>query len=80
MYFKAGVISKRKTNMQLRVLSRVKVDKVSTSQFNLTTSSNIIKKRNIIIVTYENWFLYSVVKNILVLEHRLCEKHHDCEI
>ena len=57
--------------MQLRVLSQVKVDKVSTSQFNLTTNSNIIKKRNIIIVTYENWFLYSVVKNILVLEHRL---------
>ena len=52
--------------MQLRVLSLVKVDEVGTSQFNLTTKSNIIKKRNIIIITYEYWFLYSVVKNMIV--------------
>ena len=36
--------------MQLRVLSQVKVDEVGTSQVNLTTKSNVIKKRNTIIV------------------------------
>ena len=43
-YYKAGVISKRKTNMQLRVLSQAKADEAGTSQFNLKTQSNIIKK------------------------------------
>ena len=57
--------NKRKVSMQLRVLSQVKVDEIGTSQVNLTTKSNVIKKRNIIGVKAKLCICMSVVKNIL---------------
>ena len=42
-------MSKRKTNVQLRVQSQAKVDEAGTSQFNRTAKSNVLENHNIII-------------------------------